>query len=459
MRPDGRYSLRQVVVLVVLAVVVNAQFTWWVVNSLKENRARLQLERQVMVEELRRAARGLAMRLQQLEAAVPQGSVPTARSPFSSVVLMPRQLGERVWEVREGGVALVLPLHQGLVAEMFLPKEVISRWLQEELPGAQLLTPEVPRKAGTELIPLGLPFSGYALAPDRQRWESATTRYRRRVVMVVTEGIFFWVGMAAIVALLWRTLRQESLLEQQRQNFISAVTHELKTPVAGIRLALETVLSGRAQGLLQEQFLRNALADAERLQNLVEKVLELTRFASGVHRLNLRLADLSELVEEELNAAQRRAEARGILLVRDITPGVRVPHDGEGIAIILSNLLENALKYASSPEPRVEVKLWVEGGQAILEVADNGIGMSKEEIPKIFGAFYRGGDEVARRTPGTGIGLFVANEIAKAHGGKLLADSDGPGQGARFRLVLPGAAQLDGEGGFEYDDNEVTYGS
>lgn len=457
--PDGRYSLRQVVVLVVLALVLNAQFTWWVVYSLRENRASLQLERQVMMEELRRAASGIAMRLRLLEAAVPQGSVPTVRAPFSSVILIPRQLSERVWEVRDGGVALVLPVHQCLVAEVFLPKEVISRWLQEELPGALLLTPEAPRKAGSELIPLGLPFSGYALAANRQRWESATARYQRRVVMVVTEGIFFWVGMAAVVVLLWRTLRQESLLEQQRQNFISAVTHELKTPVAGIRLALETVLSGRAEGLLQKQFLRNALADAERLQNLVEKVLELTRFASGVHRLNVRLADLSELVEEELDAAQGRAEARGILVVRDITPGVRVPHDSEGIAIILSNLLENAFKYASALEPRVEVKLWVEEGQAILEVADNGIGMSKEEIPKIFAAFYRGGDEVARRTPGTGIGLFVANEIAKAHGGKLLADSDGPGQGARFRLVLPGAAQLDGERVFGYDDHEVSYGS
>lgn len=443
MRPDNRYSLRQVVVLVVLAIVLNAQFTWWVVYSLRENRARLQLERQVMVEELRRAARGLAMRLHLLEAAVPQGSVPTARPPFSSLVLIPRQLRERTWEVREGGMALVLPLRQGLVAEMFLPKEVMSRWLQEELPGALLLTSDSPRKAGSQEVPLGLP--GYTLAPDRQRWESATSRYQRQVVMVVTEGIFFWLFMAGIVALLWRTLRQESLLEQQRQNFISAVTHELKTPVAGIRLALETVLSGRASGALQEQFLGNALVDAERLQNLVEKVLELTRFASGVHRLNLRLADLSELVEEELDAAQGRAEVRGILVARDISPGVRVPHDGEGIAIILSNLLENAFKYASALEPKVEVKLWVEGGQAILEVADNGIGIPKEEIPKIFGAFYRGGDEVARKTPGTGIGLFVANEIAKAHGGKLLAESDGPGQGARFRLVLPGAAQLDGE--------------
>jgi signal transduction histidine kinase len=289
----------------------------------------------------------------------------------------------------------------------------------------------------------------------------ATVRYQRRVLMVVTEGVFFWLGMAAVVGLLWRMLRQESVLEQQRQNFISAVTHELKTPIAGIRLALETVLSGRAQGASQELFLRNALGDAERLQNLVEKILDLSRFASGVHRLHIELADLSQLVEEELAAALPRAEARGIAVEADIAPGVMVPHDGEGIAIIFSNLLENAFKYAAAENPQVRVRLWVEGGQAILEVADNGIGIPREELSKIFGVFYRGGDEVARRTPGTGIGLFVAQEIAKAHGGKLVAESEGPGKGARFRLLLPGAAQVDREGELGYDEanGEVSHGS
>lgn len=460
MRAESRFAMRHVLVLVVLAVVLNAQFTWWVVYSLRENGVRLRLERQLMVDGLRRVAARVQERLARLEASLPAGGVvPSPKPPFSSLVLIPRNLKERQWEAREGGIALLVPVRGGLVAELGLPLEVVSRWVEEEEPGAWLVPPDAPRPRGIETVPLGLPVAGYALAPDREQWEVATIRYQRRVLMVVSEGVFFWVGMAAVVALLWRMLRQEAVLEQQRQNFISAVTHELKTPIAGIRLSLETVLSGRAQGPSQEQFLRNALSDAERLQNLVEKVLELTRFASGVHRLNIQLADLSQLVEEELLSAQVRAEARGVKVEADITPGVMVPHDGEGVAIILSNLLENAFKYASTTDPRVWVKLWVEHGQAIVEVRDNGIGIAPEELPKIFGVFYRGGDEVARRTPGTGIGLFVAREIAKAHGGKLVASSAGPGQGASFRLILPGAQQVDGEGELEYDNGEVSHGS
>ena len=453
--------MRHVVLLVVLAVVLNAQFTWWVVYSLRENTVRLALERQLMVEELRRAAVALTMRLQALEASVPPGLLPLPRAPFTSVVVLPGSFEQPRWEAREGGLALRLPRPGGLVAELFLPQETIARWVEEEAPGAVLLPPGTPRPREGEVVPLGSSFAGYALTPDRERWAVATVRYQRRVLMVVTEGVFFWLGMAAVVGLLWRMLRQESVLEQQRQNFISAVTHELKTPIAGIRLALETVLSGRAQGASQELFLRNALGDAERLQNLVEKILDLSRFASGVHRLHIKLEDLSQLVEEELAAALPRAEARGIAVEADIAPRVMVPHDGEGIAIIFSNLLENAFKYAAAENPQVRVRLWVEGGQAILEVADNGIGIPREELSKIFGVFYRGGDEVARRTPGTGIGLFVAQEIAKAHGGKLVAESEGPGKGARFRLLLPGAAQVDREGelGDDEANGEVSHGS
>lgn len=452
--------MRHVAILVVLAVVLNAQFTWWVVFALRENSLRLQLERRLMLEELRRAALVLTARLQAVDNSLPAGTVPSLRSPFRSLLLVPREASEKRWDSREGGLVLTLPAAPGLAAELFLPQEVLARWLEEEVPGAVLLPPGAVRPRQGEVVPLSGRLAGYVLVPDRERWEVATVRYQRRVLMVVTEGVFFWLGMAAVVALLWRMLRQESVLEQQRQNFISAVTHELKTPIAGIRLSLETVLSGRAEGSMQQQFLRNALADVERLQNLVEKILELTRFASGVHRLHMQLTDLSQLVEEELALALPRAQARGITLEADIAPGVRVPHDGEGLAIILSNLLENAFKYASPQDPKVWVRLWVEGGQAVLEVADNGIGIAKEELPKIFGVFYRGSDEVARRTPGTGIGLFVAQEIAKAHGGKLVAESEGPGQGARFRLFLPGAAQVDAEGGLEYDEphGEVSYG-
>ena len=141
-------------------------------------------------------------------------------------------------------------------------------------------------------------------------------------------------------------------------------------------------------------------------------------------------------------AAERRAAARGAELDADITPGVQASFDPEALGIVVSNLLENALKYAQGSPSRVAVRLSIEEGEAVLDVEDNGIGIAPGELENIFRPFYRANDEVTRRTPGTGIGLFVAREIAVAHGGRLAASSAGPGLGARFRLTLPGAGLL-----------------
>jgi signal transduction histidine kinase len=243
-------------------------------------------------------------------------------------------------------------------------------------------------------------------------------------------------------------LRREGRRERQHQNFVSAITHELKTPLAGIRLAIETVLSGRVDAEGQKKFLGNALADAERLSDLVQKVLEVTRYAGGAHRLNLEIGDFTELVESEMTAAGRRAAARGVVLEEELEQGVQAPFDPEAMAIVCSNLLENALKYAKGgDQPRVRVTLRLDGGVAVLEVRDNGIGIAARDLASIFQPFFRAADEVTRRTPGTGIGLYVASEIVAAHGGRLTAASDGPGMGATFQLTIPGASL------FSVDDN------
>jgi signal transduction histidine kinase len=259
---------------------------------------------------------------------------------------------------------------------------------------------------------------------------------------MVVEGTLFLAAMVSAVVLLWVALRREGERERQHENFVSAITHELKTPLAGIRVALETVLRGRADPEGSRRFLTNALTDADRLGDLIQKVLEVTRYTGGGHRLGIALGDLSQLVEEEVMAAERRAAARGIELDTDITPGVQASFDPEALGIVVSNLLENALKYAQGEPSRVAVRLAIEQGEAVLDVEDNGIGIAAAELETIFRPFYRANDEVTRRTPGTGIGLFVAREITVAHGGRLTASSAGPGLGARFRLVLPGAGIL-----------------
>jgi signal transduction histidine kinase len=206
---------------------------------------------------------------------------------------------------------------------------------------------DVPRVA------IGPPFERLALTPDRAKWTEALAHYRRRVFIVVGEGVLFVVAMVTAVALLWAVLRREGERERQHQNFVSAVTHELKTPIAGIRLALETVLSGRVDDQGRERFLRNAVADADRLSDLVQKVLEATRYAGGAHRLEIALGDLSQLVEEEVMAGERRAAALGVRLAADVRPDIQAPFDPEALGIVLSNLLENAFKYATgSPVSR-----------------------------------------------------------------------------------------------------------
>jgi len=149
-------------------------------------------------------------------------------------------------------------------------------------------------------------------------------------------------------------------VEQQHRNFLSAVTHELKSPLAAMRLSLETVLRGRADSGASVRFLENALQDAERLQDLVEKVLEVTRFTRTGGALNREWVNLSEVVEEALDRFSRRTTAAGAVLNGEIDPEIRAEVDAEAFSIVISNLLENALKYGGTI-PRIDLGLHLRG--------------------------------------------------------------------------------------------------
>lgn len=438
-------GLKHLVAFVIVAVVLNAQYTWWVVESLHENRERLELERQVILKQAEAAALGIQIRLDRAVNRIielPRGIIPPAGDPFPEVRVEERD-GRLVagWTTEDGRPAFRWPLGGGQIALAFLDPESPRRWLAVAAPALRLVDNSAVADARPR-VGLTEPLERLAVAPASSEWHGVLAGYRRRVAIVVAEGTFFLAATASAVIMLWIALRREAERERQHQNFVSAITHELKTPLAGIRVALETVLRGRADPEGSRRFLTNALADADRLGNLVEKVLDVTRYTGGGHRFTVSLGDLSQLVEEEVVAAERRAEARGVAIEADITPRVQVSFDAEALGIVVSNLLENAIKYGSGTPPRVAVRLFVERGEAVLEVEDNGIGIAAGELETIFRPFYRASDEVTRRTPGTGIGLFVAREIAKAHGGHLMAASPGRGLGATFRLVLPGADTL-----------------
>lgn len=469
MRGGIRLGLGHLVAFVAVALVLNAQFTWWVYYSLRDNRERLDLQRALLATRVEGAALRLAVRLEDAKrrlADLPTGVIPSPLPPFVEVQVvdavslsLPRT-GEDAaaamrWATVDGRPAFARPLGRGRIALTFLDAQAPYRWLAEIDPTLQLVEHDA-ILAGRPKAALGPPFDQLLVTPDFHRWEDLVDRYRQRVFGVLAEGVLFLAAIVTAVVLLWRVLRRESALERQHQSFVSAVTHELKTPIAGIRLALETVLSGRVNGDGRTRFLSNALADSERLGDLVEKVLEVTRYTGGAHRLRMGLADLSQLVQDEVQVAERRVSARGGVVKAEITPGIQATFDPEALAIVISNLIENALKYTQVGTPSVWVRLRLERGEAVLEVSDNGVGIAPADLEAIFKPFYRASDEVTRRTPGTGIGLFVAREIVNAHGGRLTAASPGPGKGSTFRLSLPGAEALPEDEFSEYIGDHGT---
>jgi signal transduction histidine kinase len=439
MRRQGPITLRHVIVAVLVVVVINAQLTWWIVFVLRLNRDILGIERQRLLG----AARAEAARVHSelttartaLEVAVLMGDEP-GRSPapppfigWRSLPLAgdcpPAKLNS------SGGIELSVSSGLGCITGVTGPE-----WRQRVCELGPELELAVADDGSAPGEAVAAPFDGLRVRPREAVWQGLLERYRGRILMMVSEGGFFAVLLLVLIALLWRSFRRDVELERQHRNFLSAVTHELKSPLASMRLTLETVTSGRASGESAGRFLRAALEEVERLDGLVQKVLEATRYSRGRSVLAPREASLSQLVEETVAAFARRAGAAGAQLEVAVEPDIFAEVDEEAMSIAISNLLDNAIKYGGRP-PRVGVRLGLDGSHAVLEVSDNGAGVPEEDRKLIFGRFFRGGDEMTRSTKGTGLGLYLVQQIAGAHRGTVRVASTGP-EGTVFRLSVPG---------------------
>lgn len=444
----GSLTVRHLVVTVLVVLLVNAQLTWWIIFVLRENRTRLGLERAALetqcLLEVERVAGNLADAHRLLDTTIADGyhreTAPPA--PFSTweMNLTVENCGEST--LRNGIVVLSSPAPEvGRCVQAQTSQEWTENLLQL---GEGLELRESPLAGdGTQrpTVKLGPPFENRIVSPSAAVWNDVLEGYRSRILMMVSEGTFFAIMLFILVALLWRTLRREVALEHQHRNFLSAVTHELKSPLASMRLSLETVLRGRSDPGASVRFLENALQDTERLQSLVEKVLEVTRYAREGSSLNLCQSSLSEVVEGAVHRFSRRATATGANLVSKVESEVWIQIDEEAIAIVISNLLENALKYGGTL-PRIDISLTRDGSLAVLEITDNGQGISPADIPLVFERFWRAGDEMTRTTQGTGLGLFLVQQIVKGHGGEVSVSETGA-NGTTFRVILPGAISVE----------------
>lgn len=249
--------------------------------------------------------------------------------------------------------------------------------------------------------------------------------------MVAGEGIVFLAILALGVIMVRRSFRKESELIAKQKTFLHSVTHEFKSPVASMRLQLETLQKRSLSPEQQQQALANAIDDTDRLDRLIEKILMAARIDSGQLPLHTEYLNISEKLKEMIEQIHRSNPQRNIAI--RIQDGISLNIDPWGFESIVTNLLENAFLY-SLPDKTVEVSLQTENNAVRLSVKDEGIGIPDDEKKKIFQKFYR--SDATQGYKGTGLGLYLTDYFVKAHYGTIEIKNNKPG-GSIFEITFP----------------------
>jgi signal transduction histidine kinase len=255
-------------------------------------------------------------------------------------------------------------------------------------------------------------------------------------VLFVLGTLFFLFVLAGLVWLCVKLVLEMRLSQSQRA-FVDAVTHELKTPLASFRLGLETIGRHELPPDKRSEFLGRMAEDLDRLEYTVTQVLAAARAEEARDTRAVRSAvDLNALIAEHVRELRERhaldAEAVGVGQARSL----RVRGDAAELGVVFRNLLENAVKY-SEGLVRIRVGIFEAGDARVrIEISDQGIGIQKQELGRIFDRFYRAGRAVQRQVSGMGLGLFVARTLLRKHGGRISAFSEGAGRGSRFVVTL-----------------------
>jgi two-component system, OmpR family, sensor histidine kinase SenX3 len=232
-------------------------------------------------------------------------------------------------------------------------------------------------------------------------------------------------------------LVREIRRNEQHDAFINAVTHELKTPVASIRLYLETLQKRPVEEAKRQDFYRIMLEDSDRLLATIEQILRTGRIGSGKSKLNLAPLDIGDLVADCVARARTLHSLAPESLQYNAVPPMTIRADLDEVRAAVSNLIDNAVKYSGS-NVKVSVELeQVDGKYVAVRVRDQGPGIPAGELKQVFKRFYRVPGALASRVKGTGLGLYIVRSVAKRHHGRAWAESEGLGRGSTFVLQLP----------------------
>lgn len=257
--------------------------------------------------------------------------------------------------------------------------------------------------------------------------------YQSKTWMIIGEGSIFI--LLLLIGFWWirKNISRELRLARMEKTFLLSVTHELKTPIAAVKLFLETLRSRKLNEEQQSKIITDALRETNRLQDLSENILLATRLDQRGKAI---LSEEVNFSETARFIAQRMSNLFPSSNIQSfIAPDIIISSDHQLITALITNLIENAVKY-SPKECNITIKLQEQSNAVKLIVADEGVGISNEEKDRIFDKFYRIGNEDTRKTKGTGLGLYIVKNIVKLHQGYITVSNNTP-KGSIFEIIFP----------------------
>jgi signal transduction histidine kinase len=291
-------------------------------------------------------------------------------------------------------------------------------------------TPLLESSAG-EFLPewkLGLSLSG----TDPFAEEAA-----RRTELHLWGGILVIGAIAALAGFVAHYVSGQLQITRLKENLISVVSHELKTPVAATRALAESLLEGRCRDAAQQrEYLQLILQENERLCRLIQDFLAFSRMEQNKQAFQLEEVSVETIITAAVDAERVKLQSPGCVLTVDVEPDLpSVAGDAEALTTVLINLLDNAYKYGGA-EKKIQLRAYAANGQVVFAVQDNGAGLLRRESKKIFAPFFQLHRDDAETVGGCGLGLSIVQFVARAHRGSVEVDSQ-PGRGSRFTVLLP----------------------
>jgi signal transduction histidine kinase len=294
--------------------------------------------------------------------------------------------------------------------------------------------------------PAQLWFDAIPAGPMMPGWEISLALENARDFDLAArnqQALYIWAGYLAVAAialagiLACASLRRQARLARLRTDLVAAVSHELKTPLASMRLLVETLIEdGFEDQKAAHEYLNMIAGENLRLSRLIDNFLEFSRMERK--RQNFQFADTraEEVIQSAMLAVRERSRHPETHLEVDVSEGLpSLWADHDAMVTVLLNLLDNAYKY-SGPEKWISLRVFRENGTVIFSVKDNGIGIARRDQKRIFRSFYRVDQRLARETGGCGLGLSIVDFIVRAHGGRVEVESQ-PGAGSTFRVAIP----------------------